>query len=40
LLRRIEEHVWHVNYNYISQHAENKIDIEIIPVAETEVDEM
>jgi IS1 family transposase/transposase-like protein len=39
-LRRIEEHVWHVNYNYIAQRAENKVDIEIIPVAEAEMDEM
>ena len=40
VLRRIEKHVWHVNYNYISQHTENKVDIEIIPVAEAEMDEM
>lgn len=39
-LRRIEAHLWHVNYEYIHKCQSNNIEVEIVSVDEAEMDEM
>ena len=39
-LRSIEEALWYVNYDYINNHKNNNIEVDIVPVDEVEMDEM